>query len=159
MVRIRTSQTGMNIVDRGFTVLEMLVVLCLMGLVSAALALSFRSVSERGKLTKAAVQIAADLTRVADTARRSGRNQTVFFGAQQSSTNSGAQSAPISIPVGIEVRWTGAGEVGSTQKTGVMVFFGVGGSSGGNLWLSDKSRQVKISIDWLTADVRMEEAP
>ncbi|MGE4481403.1 pilus assembly FimT family protein [Acidocella sp.] len=125
-----------NKADAGFTLLEMLVTIAVMGLVLAMLAGFMQPHSRRLETEIAARHVAQAL--------RATRGQAIASGTA-------ATFIPPRLPTWITV---------SLQAPpGGIVFTPDGGASGGRMLLDGVGPEIAISVDWLTGQVRIDAPP
>ncbi len=147
------SRTGWIGTNRGFTILEFLIVICIAGIVSTSLALWMGEAFNRQVVSTKASQIEAELWRTADLARRTGHDQVVYFRQSPSSSDLMFGQKVIKVIQPVTAEWTAAAEAGSSAEFGTIIFFSTGGSSGGTLTLSQGRSRTEVTIDWLTARI------
>jgi general secretion pathway protein H len=140
--------------DRGFTVLELLVIICIAGLASGAFVFSMSSLFSRSRFETITSELEREFSHVADAARRTGRDQVVYMRSSERTTEFtfGRKSVRVAEPISIE--WIAAAEAGTSTDLGVIVFLGVGGSSGGVLRIASGKSKASITIDWLSGRIR-----
>ena len=140
--------------DAGFTVLELLVVMMLLSLTAIAVAVSIPDVFDRMSIDRAAHRLELELAGVAGEASRTGQDQTITLWQIGSALM--VQTGDHTFEIGsiIEAKWTAAVEAGSNQDRAAIVFWGLGGASGGTFELLRGPAQATIDIDWLTARVQ-----
>ena len=159
-MKTSTSRTGASRTDSGFTILEFLIVICIAGIMSASLAIWMDNTFGRSELVKTMAQLESELGRAASLARQTGRDQLVRIKPTDISTDFEFKDKVVRIADPVKAGWVAAAEVGSSEELATIVFFGAGGSSGGTLELTDGPQKASISVDWLTARVRiMEQNP
>ena len=156
MVREKTLKLsiGKKASDAGFTVLELLVVMMLLSLTAIAVAVSIPDVFDRMSIDRAANRLELELVRVAGEASRTGQDQTITLGQVGSSITVQTGDHTFEVGSAIEAKWTTAVEAGSNQDQAAIVFWGLGGASGGTFELLRGTAQATIDIDWLTANVQ-----
>ena len=158
-MKISTSLIGAAATDQGFTLLELLIVLCLTGLVSGALAFAIGGALDRASFERTAADLENEFGRMASLARQTGLDQTVLLQrrGEASELVFGPKVVGIAEPFSVEL--TSALEARLVGKSYAVVFFGAGGSSGGTVKLTDGKGEGSISIDWLSGRVRRQGAP
>ena len=156
-MKILILQTGATKTDRGFTILEFLVVICIAGIMSTSIALWMGNAFGRSELTKIAAQLEVEFSGMARQAKQTGRDRIVYIRRTPSSTDFMFGERAIRIVDPVTAGWVAAAEVGSSDELGAIVFFGAGGASGGTLELAEGKLKTSISIDWLTARIRVAE--
>ena len=137
---------------RGFTLLEMLVVILLIGIAAAAVAVSVTQGLASARINAASGEIAAAL--------RATRAQAIVQGKEQhfdvdvrSDTYSDAKRKDVRLPKGLKLSVTSALEDRPDQHTGRIRFFPDGSSTGGHITLASGRRQWRINVSWLTGQV------
>ena len=140
----------------GFTLLEILAVLALIGLALAVTAFSLDGGLQRAKLDASARDIAASLRHTRTLALTAHRPQWFTLDLNARSFASPGRDAR-SIPAGTTMHVTSAAE--DTGKPGIarIRFFPDGSSTGGHIELARQHRQVRIDVDWLTGAVATSE--
>jgi general secretion pathway protein H len=144
--------------QRGFTLLEIVVV---MVIVAAAVLLGAMAVTggaERMQLRSSGKQIAANLRYARAQAIATGRPQRFEIDPRAH-----AWSAPNgrhgTIPQALEVVFTGARQVQPQAGVGAIVFFEDGASTGGRVRLAaERGGAWDIDVAWLTGEVTLERA-
>ena len=137
----------------GFTLLELLIVLVLMGLIAALTVPSFSGGVSTTQLKSAAREVAAGL--------RLARGQAV---AQRAETilelDVDARAFRVLpdprvhvLPTGIDVKLFTAQSDLVNDRVGAIRFYPDGGSNGGRITLAAGERKYDIDVDWLTGRV------
>lgn len=139
---------------RGFSLLEVLVVVMLMAVAGLLAAGIIGGGVERLQVRSAAKDIAANL--------RFTRAHAIATGAPQRFTINPATrawQAPRDrggrIPERFEVAFTGAREVQPRADEGAIVFFEDGASTGGRVRLETAGARWDVDVAWLTGEVRI----
>jgi general secretion pathway protein H len=142
--------------QRGFTLLEILAVLALLGIALAVTAFSLDGGLDRARLDASARDIAAALRHTRTRALVEHRPQwfTLDLNAR---TFASPGRDPQGIPGGTVLHVTSAAEDVQHPGQARIRFFPDGSSTGGNIELSRKHREVRIDVDWLTGTVAMGE--
>lgn len=137
---------------RGFSLLEMLLVVALIAAVGVLTATSLTGGMEGARLRSAAKQVAAQL--------RFTRAQAIATGQPQRFTIDPAThtwTAPKQrsgeIPEQLGIVFTGAREVQPTRGVGAIVFFSDGASTGGRVQLTARRAAWNVDVKWLTGEV------
>jgi prepilin-type N-terminal cleavage/methylation domain-containing protein len=158
--QVATEKTAMSRIgaigtDRGFTLLELLIVICIAGLISATFALSVGGTLGRSRHQALVLEVQVELSRVAEAARQTGLDQAVYIRALPAGTDliCGARTFRIAAPTSVE--WIAAAELAGSGGAGGILFFGAGGASGGMLRISDAGATETITVDWLTGRVKL----
>jgi general secretion pathway protein H len=157
MVRTLILRIGAIENDRGFTILELLVIICIAGFASGAFVFSMSGLYRRSQFETITSELEREFSHVAEAARRTGRDQVVYMRSSERATEFtfGRKSVRVTEPVSIE--WVAAVEAGTSNDLGVIVFLGAGGSSGGVLRMASGNSKASIAIDWLSGRVRAAE--
>ncbi|HYM85960.1 MAG TPA: GspH/FimT family pseudopilin [Pseudoxanthomonas sp.] len=139
---------------RGFTLLEILVVLALIAFATTLAAMAFTGGMEGMRLRSNAKEIAAQL--------RYARAQAIVTGIPQRFTIDpaghtwrGAKQRNGDIPKSLRVEFTGAREAGVRAGEGGILFFADGASTGGRIQLQVKRAAWRIDVGWLTGEVKL----
>ena len=156
MARTRTSPTGRCRTAGGFTLMELLVVLGVLGLVLALAVPSFSRALP-------ALELRTDARNVASALREAralaiGRNQetTLTIDAEQRSLRLG-DGAPIRLSPHLGMSLLTAGSETAETGTGGISFFPDGTSTGGRITLVLGERQRHVVVDWLAGTVSIVE--
>ena len=138
--------------QRGFTLLEILAVLALLGIALAVTAFSLDGGLERARLDATARDVAAALRHTRTRALVEHRPQ--WFTLDLNARNFVSPGrGPQDIPAGTTLHVTSAAEDVEHAGQARIRFFADGSSTGGNIELSRKRRGVRIDVDWLTGAV------
>jgi general secretion pathway protein H len=143
--------------SRGFTLVELMVVMVIIALVMGLVATSMsRSVSS-AEARAASRKLVASLRYTRARAILDKKEQ-VF----QVDTDNRSYRAPgrkqVELPEGVDVTITTArSEVTSEAVAGIR-FFPDGGSTGGHVELTVNDREYRVNVAWLTGDVQLERA-
>lgn len=140
----------------GFTLLEILAVLALIGLALAVTAFSLDGGLDRARLDASAREVAAALRHTRTRAMVEHRPQWFTLDLDRCTFASPGRD-PEAFSSDTALRVTSAAE--DTGKPGIarIRFFPDGSSTGGNIELRRKQREVRIDVDWLTGAVAMKE--
>ena len=141
--------------DAGFTLLEMLVVLTILGLVAAIAAPALTRPSDNVKLAAAAREItgALRLTRSAAIARN---NEQVLLIDVDRRIYTASFAAERRFPADIKAKLKVAEPERISASRGGIRFFPDGSSTGGEMVLSLRDRHVKLCVHWLTGQPVLE---
>ena len=143
--------------ERGFTLLEMLVVMVIIAAAMLLGAMATTGGTERMQLHSSSKQIAANL--------RFTRAHAIATGEPQRFTidpRGHAWQAPTgrrgTIPETLEVTFTGARQVQPQAGVGAIMFFGDGASTGGRVQLASGDAAWNVDVAWLTGEVTRKRA-
>lgn len=137
---------------RGFTMLELLVVLVIIAIVSAVSIPVFTGTSN-AEMKSAARQLASGL-RLARSTALAQRRETFSC-----STSPDVASRSTATPASIRCRATSSLKLFTAQKdlvddkVGAIRFYPDGGSNGGRITLAAGERKYEVDVDWLTGRV------
>lgn len=138
--------------ETGFTLLELLIVMTLLALFSVAGSVWAPRYFGRASLDRAASNLERDLSKIAERARESGKDQSVQITGEMRARYAGYDN--------VSWRWIAAKDAGTTEDAWAVTFFGTGGASGGAIELSSEYGRTVLSVDWLTGHVhRSGDAP
>lgn len=135
----------------GFTLLEMLVALAIVALL-AALAPRLAA-PEAGALDRAARLVATELRAARAEALETGADRFVAFDPE-AGTLRREGAAPASLPAGVRMALRAAAEAEAAVGAPAILFFGAGGSTGGDVALARGEATAVVSVRWLTGAVR-----
>ena len=154
LVSLRSSLAARLNQARGFTLLEMLAVILLIGIAAAAVSVSVTQGLASARINAASSELAAAL--------RAARAQAIVKGAQQnfdvdtrSETYLNLKRQPVALPKGLKLSMTSAKDDQPNDHTGRIRFFPDGSSTGGRITLASGKREWHIDVSWLTGEVRV----
>lgn len=137
---------------RGFTLLEMLAVIILIGIAAAAVSISVAHGLASARINAAAGELAASL--------RATRTQAIVHGEQRvfevdtsGETYRGADKRDIRLPKGLELSITSAASDQSAGQIARIRFFPDGSSTGGRITLRSGQREWHVNVSWLTGAI------
>jgi general secretion pathway protein H len=139
---------------RGFTLLEMLAVILLIGIAAAAVSISVTQGLASARVRAASSEMAGAL--------RATRAQAIVRGQEQNfdvdtRANSylNVKQQDVRLPKGLKVSITSAKDDQPNDHTGRIRFFPDGSSTGGRITLQSGKRQWHVNVSWLTGEVRV----
>lgn len=152
---MRTSNTPGGRGEGGFTLIEVLVVLVILGLSAALLISRGPARSTALDLRSAASQVAQALREARGEAIATNRPVAVMLDVVRRSLSINNRPAMMLAP-SIQVTWTrDAGD-----RSGAAITFAPDGSAdGGRITLAESARRVIVVVDWLTGRVSVVDAP
>ncbi len=144
-----------NFRSKGFTMIEMIVVIVLIGIVASVVAFSFSK-----SLASARVQAASrDLV----AALRYTRGQAIVKGEQkilmlnlENNTYEAPGKGSRELPKDMVLRLTTAQKELTSDKAGGIRFFPDGSSTGGNIAVVLGQREWRINVGWLTGEITLD---
>ena len=138
----------------GFTLLEMLAVILLIGIAAAAVAFSVNQGLASARINAASAELAGALR--AARAQAIVRGQTQNFDVDtRADSYRGVKPHDVHLPKGLRLSITSAKEDQPNDHTGRIRFFPDGSSTGGRITLQSGRRQWHVNVSWLTGDVRV----
>ena len=138
----------------GFTLLEMLVVIALIGLATVAVAVSVTSGLASARVRAASSELAGALRATRAQAIVQGEEK-VFDVDTRNNSYDGAKQRKVALPKGLQVSITSAKEDRPDNHTGRIRFFPDGSSTGGRITLKAGRREWHVNVSWLTGQVRV----
>lgn len=140
---------------RGFTLLEMLAVILLIGIAATAVSLSVSQGLASARVNAASGEMAAALRATRTQAIVRGKEQT-FDVDLRSVSYRGVNGRDVRLPQGMKLSITSAQEDQPNATTGRIRFFPDGSSTGGHITLQREKRQWLVNVSWLTGAVSVE---
>jgi general secretion pathway protein H len=147
----RRSRTG----DRGFTLLELLVVLTVAGLLVTIAGPRLNDSVARARLQASGGRLAAILRRVRADAIRTAEPADVSIAADHQHYR--AQGRDFALASGQNLILADSGEA-DADGVAHLRFFPDGSSSGGNLTITGGNRRTSVAVDWLSGRVTIGES-
>jgi general secretion pathway protein H len=143
--------------QRGFTLLEIVVVMAIIAAAAVLGAMAVTGGFERMRLQSATKQITANLryTRAQAIATGTPQRFVVDPHAHAWQTANGRHGT---IPATLDVNFTGAREVAPAAGTGAIVFFADGASTGGRVQIASQHAAWNVDVAWLTGEVTLRRA-
>ncbi|MEO8808724.1 MAG: GspH/FimT family pseudopilin [Rhodanobacter sp.] len=138
----------------GFTLLEMLVVIALVGLAAVAVSVSVTQGLANARVRAASSELAGAL-RATRAQAIVHADEQVFDVDMRSNSYDGAKQRKVALPRGLNVSMTSAKEDRPNDHTGRIRFFPDGSSTGGRITLKAGQREWHVNVSWLTGEVRV----
>ena len=138
----------------GFTLLEMLVVIALIGLAAVAVSVSVTNGLASARVRAASSELAGALRATRAQAIVHAQEQVFDVDTRANSYN-GAKHHDVALPKGLKVSITSAKEDRPNDHTGRIRFFPDGSSTGGRITLTAGQREWHVNVSWLTGQVRV----
>jgi general secretion pathway protein H len=156
IVRYRVLASASLKRSQGFTLLELIVVLVIMGLGFAAIGISLSSGNETTELKATARDMASTLRYAKGQAQLSHQETTLTIDFEENSYSVSGRNKVYEIPQTIDTTMhTGQNEL--TDGKGSIRFFPDGSSSGGWIKLERGKMAWRIDINWLTGQVEIKD--
>jgi general secretion pathway protein H len=144
--------------EKGFTLIEMIVVLTVLALLTVLLVNNGSRVSPATQARSAAQEISAALRSARSTALST--NQSIMFSLDVANrTYRWGQSPPIRLPDGVRISLLTSRDQLESDRIGRFRFDPDGGSSGGRVTIDGGGRIYWVGIDWLSGRVSLEQPP
>jgi len=148
-----TSRHQLKYYQRGFTLLELLVVITIAALVVGVSAPAMQRLYQSSQYRGAVNDIMTSLTSARYSAIRSGQATDVLFNPQTYEISVGSKT--INLPDSLALEVLGSREL-NRDGAGVIRFYGDGGSSGGYVNVShNNGAAVQVQVDWLLGRVTL----
>lgn len=139
---------------RGFTLLEMLAVILLIGIAAAAVSISVTQGLASARVRAASSELAGALRATRAQAIVRGKDQ-VFDVDIRDNTYRDTRQHDVPLPKGLRLSITSASADQPNDHTGRIRFFPDGSSTGGRITLQSGQRQWHVNVSWLTGEVRV----
>ncbi len=138
----------------GFTLLEMLTVLVIVGMATSLVALSVSRRSDRMTISALAVEIASRARATRSMAIETGRDATLSIDLGRRNIASAGRRSHLTIPADVDLDVVASF---AEQRGGFSAirFFPDGASSGGTIRLSQSGSSYEIRINWFTGRVHV----
>jgi general secretion pathway protein H len=144
--------------QRGFTLLELLVVLAIIGVVLALVPGFILRSQPRLDVDVAARAMADALRQARSDAVLQNREQLFALDVEERLFRID-QRAPVQIDKGIEITFQSARSEAMSETIGQIRFYPDGSATGGRIGLALDGQQVEVVVDWLTGLVALKHAP
>ncbi len=141
--------------QRGFTLIELMVVLVIMGLIVALGPLAFRNAMPGLALQASAREAAATLREARSIAIRDNAESFVLIDVEARSLRLGEADSVHELESGLGLELVAAASEKIDDNQGRIRFFPDGTSTGGRLTLTQDERKLYVVVDWLTGRVQL----
>ena len=150
MARTRISPAGSSYAEHGFTLLELLVVMVIVGLLAVSLSGFVVRDTRSLDLEDAARGVVAGLNQVRSDAVFQNSEQRLSIDVDQRKFLAGDTARPLQMREDIRLSVTTTRQDRVSQSVGQIRFFPDGSSTGGRILLTLDGQQKIVEIDWLT---------
>lgn len=144
--------------DRGFTLIEMLVVIAIVALLAAFALPRFSSAQAKADMTSTARILAAGLRSTRSLAMAQGRSEAFTLDIAHRFYRAGT-GAPQPMTKTLDLTLVTASQERLDAAVGSIRFYADGSSTGGGISLRSDTRGALILVDWLTGRVSIVEVP
>jgi len=141
--------------QRGFTLVELLVVLVIAALVLALVGTSISRSISGAEMRNAARKVAASL-RYTRTQAILTKSEQVFLVDTERRTFQAANREAEQLPEGLNVELNTARSELTSEAAGGIRFYPDGGSTGGNVRLEANGRVYQVNVTWLTGEASLQ---
>ncbi len=141
--------------ERGFTLVEMMVVMAMLALIMAVIPPLFSNSLSSATLRAAARDVAAGLRTARSEAITFNKEVRFRLDLEAHSFTIGDDKTALSLPSDVDiVLFTAISETIDSQA-GAIRFFTDGSSTGGGITLTVEDQKYEVMVDWLTGRVRI----
>jgi general secretion pathway protein H len=154
----RRQTIGAAIDQHGFSLLELILVMVMIGLLFSVAAVSIvRSVSG-AEIRNAARELTAGLRHARGQAIIQ-REQKVFSVNTDARTWKAGDQEPVTLPEGLDITLNTARSELTGESAGGIRFYPDGASTGGSVVLSVDGREWHVTVGWLTGEIGIDRDP
>lgn len=147
----RTGETSRS--QRGFTLIEVIVVLALLALVMAMVVPMLSGAQSKADTQAAARDVAAALRSTRNLAMIRGHSEIFLVDTASGAFRAGTGIAARRVPGGVQLLLVTATQEQLDDKVGGIRFFADGSSTGGGVQLTKGNSRDAVLVDWLTGRV------
>ena len=145
----------MRDLNRGFTLVEIMVVLVIVALMMALVGSSISRNISGAQMRTAASKVAASI-RYTRTQAILTKSEQVFLVDTEKLTYQAAEREAEELPEGMTVELNTARSELTSETAGGIRFYPDGGSTGGNVRLEANGRIYRVNVAWLTGEASVE---
>ena len=145
----------MRDLNRGFTLVEIMVVLVIVALMMALVGSSISRNVSGAQMRTAAGKVAASM-RYTRTRAILTKTEQVFLVDTEKLTYQAAEREAEELPEGMKVELNTARSELTSETAGGIRFYPDGGSTGGNVRLEANGRIYRVNVAWLTGEASVE---
>jgi general secretion pathway protein H len=139
--------------DAGFTLFEMLAVLVIVAMTTAAISALYRTPSGASQVKTAALLAASHLRDLRSGAMTTGSETVAEIDTANRILSFGARISPIQLSPSVELEVTSADSERRSDSISGIRFFPNGASTGGAILFKSKGAAYELRINWLTGRV------
>ncbi len=139
--------------ERGFTLIEIVVVLAILGLMTALILPRMSGTQSRTDLRVAAREIAAGLRSTRNLAMMRGHSEAFLVDTTHGAFRAGSTATPRRVPGQVKLLLVTITQEQNDDAVGSIRFFADGSSSGGGVRLINGTNRDVVAVDWLTGRV------
>jgi len=147
------SRTGSIASQRGFTLIEMLVVLGVLALVTAMILPMMTGTQSKADVDAAARELVAALRSTRNLAMMHGHSEAFLLDTGSGTFRAGKDGAPQRVSGNVRLALVTATQEQISDKAGGIRFFADGSSTGGGVKLAKGKVHDQVLVDWLTGRV------
>lgn len=142
--------------SRGFTLMELIAVIILLGVAMSVVTFSFSKSMQSAKIRGASRDLVAALRYTRGQAIVKGEARVLTLDLEHN-TYTAPDKAPVSLPEGMRLQLTTAADEQTGENVAGIRFFADGSSTGGNIAIFMGEREWRVNVAWLTGEIALEE--
>lgn len=146
-----------NIKERGFTLIELIVVIVIIALMAGAVGSNIGAGNQGALINSAARELSSALRFARGHALTYSQETSFEFNLQDNSYNVTSRNKNFKISKDIEVSLDVAQSQISSDEVGAIRFFPDGSSTGGRITLEIADKKRELDVNWLTGHVELDE--
>jgi general secretion pathway protein H len=143
--------------ERGFTLLEMMVVLVIAAIAYAVLLSAPLGKASAADLKAAARTLASGLRQAQTTAMATRKDAVLTIDVESREYVTTLDTTPRKLPENLELKLYAAQSEVSSERRGSIRFYPDGSSTGGRITVAAGERKYLVDVDWLTGRVSINE--
>jgi general secretion pathway protein H len=142
--------------EKGFTLVELLLVLMLVAMMLALVGTSISKSISGAEMRNASRKVAASL-RYTRTQAILSKSEQLFLVDTETREYRAADREAVTLPEGMNVELNTARSELTSETAGGIRFYPDGGSTGGNVRLEANGRVYRVNVAWLTGEASLEQ--
>ena len=143
--------------ERGFTLLEMMVVLVIAAIAYAVLLSAPLGKASAADLKAAARTLASGLRQAQTTAMATRKDAVLTIDVESREYVTTLDTTPRKLPENLELKLYAAQSEVSSERRGSIRFYPDGSSTGGRITVASGERKYLVDVDWLTGRVSIQD--